>query len=173
MLQLEAVSGSVAGSARLRQARRFFFWSTDKFPTGRRAIPWEISLRSVKGYESGARNERTMGNGRRFEARKQRLFPRPLPVIVVRRVIVQCRAHDDDRAAPAVTPGPEIPMALAFQLPTPEQGVFSGGRESADSWTPGPKPLCHRRSTGPHSSGLLWTPAKRRFDEKPLRARRL
>src|SRR5262245_58540770 len=27
-----------------------------------------------------------------------------------------------------------------------------------DSWTPGPKPLCHRRPTGPHPSGLLSTP---------------
>ena len=50
----------------------------------------------------------------------------PLPIIGVRRVIMQCRAHDDDRAAPAVAPGPEIPMASAFQPPTPEQGVFSG-----------------------------------------------
>src|ERR1700761_7060296 len=29
---------------------------------------------------------------------------------------------------------------------------------SVDSWTPGPKPLCHRHPTGPHPSGLLWTP---------------
>src|SRR6185437_16359544 len=28
----------------------------------------------------------------------------------------------------------------------------------SDSWTPGPKPLCHRHPTGPHPSGLLWTP---------------
>ena len=61
-----------------------------------------------------------------FEARKQRLFPRPLPVIGVWRVIMQCRAHDDDRAAPAVAPGPEIPMASAFQPATAEQGCFSG-----------------------------------------------
>src|SRR6478672_13666648 len=41
--------------------------------------------------------------------------------------------------------------------------VFFRGRMSADSWTPGPKPLCHRRPTGPHPSGLSWTswsPAK-------------
>src|SRR6185437_1484073 len=31
---------------------------------------------------------------------------------------------------------------------------------SVDSWTPGPKPLCHRHPTGPHPSGLLWTPAE-------------
>src|SRR6185312_12040964 len=48
-------------------------------------------------------------------------FPRPLPVIGVRHVIMQRRAHDDDRAAPAVAPGPEIPTASAFQLPTPER----------------------------------------------------
>src|SRR5690348_3856327 len=48
------------------------------------------------------------------------------------------------------------------------KGVFSGGGESADSWTPGPKPLCHRHPTGPLPSGLLWTPAKGRFDEKHL-----
>src|ERR1700749_2574614 len=51
---------------------------------------------------------------------------RPLPIIGVRRVIMQCRAHDDDddRAAPAVAPGPE-------------QGVFSGGPGIdglVDSW---------------------------------------
>src|ERR1700760_3438215 len=31
---------------------------------------------------------------------------------------------------------------------------------SVESWTPGPKPLCHRCPTGPHRSGLLWTRAK-------------
>src|SRR5690242_5618485 len=42
------------------------------------------------------------------------------------------------------------------------EGFSSGGRESVDSWTPGPKPLCHRHPTGPHPSGLprtQWTPA--------------
>ena len=56
----------------------FSFCSTHKFPTQWRAIPWEISLRNVKGPESGARRELIMGNGRRFEARKQRPF---LPAI--------------------------------------------------------------------------------------------
>src|SRR6185503_4598790 len=37
---------------------------------------------------------------------------------------------------------------------------FSRSPGSVDSWTPGPKPLCHRHPTGPHPSGLLWTPAK-------------
>src|SRR3954469_4072354 len=37
---------------------------------------------------------------------------------------------------------------------------FRGGGVSLDSWTPGPKPLCHRHPTGPHPSGLWWTPAK-------------
>ena len=35
---------------------------------------------------------------------------------------------------------------------------FQGGGVSVDSWTLGPKPLCHRHPTGPHPSGLLWTP---------------
>src|SRR6185312_8487794 len=35
---------------------------------------------------------------------------------------------------------------------------FSRSPGSVDSWTPGPKPLCHRHPTGPHPSGLLWTP---------------
>src|ERR1700759_1164117 len=35
---------------------------------------------------------------------------------------------------------------------------FQGGGVSVDSWTPGPKSLCHRHPTGPHPSGLLWTP---------------
>src|SRR3954467_13930649 len=34
-----------------------------------------------------------------------------------------------------------------------------GGGVSLDSWTPGPKPLCHRHPTGPHPSGFQWTPA--------------
>src|SRR6185437_5922634 len=42
----------------------------------------------------------------------------------------------------------------------PMKVFFSRGPGSVDSWTPGPKPLCHRRPTGPHPSGLLWTPAK-------------
>src|SRR6476646_6908709 len=42
--------------------------------------------------------------------------------------------------------------------PRPPNKVFSGGGISVDSWTPGPKPLCHRHPTGPHPSGLLWTP---------------
>src|SRR6478609_5207192 len=42
---------------------------------------------------------------------------------------------------------------------TPMRVFFQGGN-SVDSWTPGPKPLCHRHPTGPHPSGLLWTPAK-------------
>src|SRR6185312_10252684 len=40
------------------------------------------------------------------------------------------------------------------------KGVFPGGPGSVDSWTPSPKPLCHRHPTGPHPSGLSWTPAK-------------
>src|ERR1700759_1133957 len=47
---------------------------------------------------------------------------------------------------------------------------FQGGGISVDSWTPGPKPLCHRRPTGPHPSGLLWTPAQGRVDENRCRA---
>src|ERR1700753_1683838 len=45
-----------------------------------------------------------------------------------------------------------------FSFPAPEQGCFSWGGISVDSWTPGRKPLCHRHPTGPHPSGLLWTP---------------
>src|SRR5579883_416438 len=41
-----------------------------------------------------------------------------------------------------------------------DEGCFSVGTEAVDSWTPGPKPLCHRHPTGPHPNGLLWTPAK-------------
>src|ERR1700760_2685728 len=83
------VAGAVWSWLEARCARRadFSFWSTQKFPTQRRAIPWEISLRNVKGRESGARNELIMGNGRRFEARKQRLF---LPAIARNR----CSARD-------------------------------------------------------------------------------
>src|SRR6478752_6669655 len=44
--------------------------------------------------------------------------------------------------------------------PRPLDKVFFQGWVSVDSWTLGPKPLCHRHPTGPHPSGLLWTPAK-------------
>src|SRR5690242_8742174 len=40
------------------------------------------------------------------------------------------------------------PMKVFFQ----RDGI------SVDSWTLGPKPLCHRHPTGPHPSGLRWTP---------------
>src|ERR1700748_541764 len=83
----------------------------------------------------------------------------PLPLIGVRRVVMQCRAHDDDRAAPAVAPaaalGPEIPMASAFQPSTLEQGVFSGGRDVGgfvDSWSESLVPSASTRSTPE------WTP---------------
>src|SRR5690242_14860089 len=42
--------------------------------------------------------------------------------------------------------------------PRPPNEVFFQGGVSVDSWTLGPKPLCHRHPTGPHPSGLLWTP---------------
>jgi hypothetical protein len=64
-------------------ARTFSFLGDRKFPAGQSAISWEISTPSVEGAESGARDESMMGNGRRFEARKGRLFPRPLPIIGV------------------------------------------------------------------------------------------
>ena len=53
----------------------FLFWPTRKFPPRRRAVPREISRRSVKGADSGARSALVMGNGRRYEAWKQRLSP--------------------------------------------------------------------------------------------------
>src|SRR5690242_12094700 len=42
--------------------------------------------------------------------------------------------------------------------PRPLGKVFFQAGVSVDSWTPGLKPLCHRHPTGPHPSGLLWTP---------------
>src|SRR5690348_9922872 len=74
----------------------------------------------------------------------------PMPIIGVRRGEAQCAAHDAC-IAPAVAP-PAPP------LPSPEEGAFRLRSESVDSWTPGPKPLCHRHPTGPHLSGLPWTP---------------
>src|SRR5689334_2536351 len=32
------------------------------------------------------------------------------------------------------------------------------GAKLVDSWTLGPKPLCHQHRSGPHGNGLLWTP---------------
>jgi hypothetical protein len=123
----------------LRLGRRFF-WSTHKFPTQRRAIPWEISLRNVKGHESGARSELTMGNGWLLGARKQRLFPRPLPIIGVRRVIMQCRAHDNaHRTAPLKRGGYSARSgAHDFRAPlewrAPMKVFFQG---AGDRWTRG------------------------------------
>src|SRR5579883_490584 len=74
-------------------ALTFSFCSKRKFPAQRRAIPLEISLRSAKGHELGARNELIMGNDWRLEARNSGFSARPLPVIGVRRVIMQTRAH--------------------------------------------------------------------------------
>src|SRR5579871_4543630 len=42
----------------------------------------------------------------------------------------------------------------------PLNEVFFQGEKPGDSWTPGPKPLCHRHPTGPQPNGLLRTPAK-------------
>ena len=71
-----------------------------------------------------------------IDSMNRRPFAKPLPVIGVRRVIMQCRAHDDDHAAPAVAPGPEIPMSSAFQTPTPERCFFRGWDIGGfvDSW---------------------------------------
>src|SRR4051794_38819658 len=51
--------------------------------------------------------------------------------------------------------------------------VFSGGRGVAGFVDSGPKPLCHRYPTGPHLSGLAWTPVdscQGLFDQERLRA---
>src|SRR5436190_22999764 len=47
-----------------------------------------------------------------------------------------------------------------FSLLPLNEVFFQGGGVSVDSWTLGPKPLCHRHPTGPQLSGLLWTPAE-------------
>jgi|SRR5690349_8783478 hypothetical protein len=88
-------------------AQIFHFRSIDKTPTRRRAIPWEISLRNVEGPESGARHELTMGNGSSFCCVFTGLFPEPLPIIGVRRAIMQSLAHDDDHYT---APPPRIHM---------------------------------------------------------------
>src|SRR3954464_9211832 len=60
-------------------------------------------------------------------------------------------------------------LGLKSRLRPPNKVFFGrGGGVSLDSWTPGPKPLCHRHPTGPHLSGLAWTPVDSRhgrFDE--------
>src|SRR5262245_59105658 len=40
----------------------------------------------------------------------------------------------------------------------PMKVFFQGGGVSVESWSPRPKPLRHRHPTGPHPSGLWWTP---------------
>src|SRR5437868_9801470 len=54
-------------------------------------------------------------------------------------------------------------LGLKSRLRPPNKVFFGrGGGVSLDSWTPGPKPLCHRHPTGPHPSGLAWTPVDSR-----------
>src|SRR6185503_4954442 len=135
-LQLRLACKALLNPQKLDQTRKqvtfprtapFLFWSTHKFSMRRRAIPWEISRRTVKGPESGAHNELIAGNGPRFCRVFAGISREPMPVIGIRRVIMQCREHDDDRAAPVVALRLEIPMALAFQPAPPEQGAFLGG----------------------------------------------
>ena len=166
----------IAGSA----PRRFFLFGRHanfqrgggRFPGKSRSGPSKVTTPAPAASSLWAMD-------RCLEARKQRLFPRPLPIIGVRRVVMQCRAHDDDdRAAPAVAPaaafGPEIPMASAFQPPTPEQGVFSRGRDVGglvDSWSESLVPSASNRSTPE------WTPVdsvdsrQGLLDDERLRAR--
>src|SRR3569833_3665211 len=40
----------------------------------------------------------------------------------------------------------------------PLNKVFFRGWVLLESWSPGPKPLCHRHPAYPHPSGLLWSP---------------
>src|SRR4051795_5971688 len=56
-----------------------------------------------------------------------------------------------------------------FSRLPPNKVFFEGGGVSLDSWTPGPKPLCHRHPTGPHPSGLGWTPVYSRHG-RPTRS---
>jgi hypothetical protein len=69
------------------------FLSARNFPARRRAIPWEISPRKVKGHGSGARSALIVDNGRRLQARKQRLF-----LSVIARNRCSARDHAESRA---------------------------------------------------------------------------
>ena len=66
------------------------------------------------------------GQWRAFEARNSGFSSRPLPIIGVRRVIMQCRAHDDDRAAPAVTLGLKSRGHRPFSPRPPNKVFFQG-----------------------------------------------
>src|SRR3954465_8946803 len=111
-----------------------------------------------------------MGNGPAENPRFSHGTPQPLPIIGVRRLTMQSRAHDDDdRAAPAVPLGPEIPMPSAFQPPAPGKVFFEGGRGVAGFVDSEPKtlvPSASNRST-PEWTGV--DSRQGRFDEKQLR----
>jgi hypothetical protein len=97
----------------------------------------------------------------------------PLPVIGVRRVLMQGGAHD---GAPCHDPSRNR-RALPARGPfgTVERAFLQGGGVSADSWTPGRKCRFHRHRTGPRPSGLSWTHGGRVGTTDavhPLRARR-
>src|SRR4051794_17968384 len=61
--------------------------------------------------------------------------------------------------------GPKSRWHRHFSPRPLDRCFFRGGGVSLDSWTPGPKPLCHRHPTGPHPSGLLWTPVDSRHGD--------
>src|SRR3954468_23371770 len=100
-----------------------------------------------------------MGNGPPFCRVFAGILLEPMPIIGVRRAIMQCRGHDDDRAAPALAVGPGI------SPPTPRTSRFFGGggwgvAGFVDSWPKTLVPSASNRSTPPvDSRGLQWTPA--------------
>src|SRR5262249_36679694 len=126
------------------------------FPRVEARFSWRISNASLKGSEFCTRAASIMGNGPRFDAANSGLFPRPLPIIGVRRAMAQCGAHDDHCAQPAVilacvSRGDGLGLSAA---PQPREGVFSGapgGGGFVDSRAKMPMPSASNRSTG------VWT----------------
>src|SRR5579883_2946662 len=87
---------------------------------------------------------------------------RPLPLIGVRRVIVQSRAHDDDRTAPALAPGDGIGVFFSwdriggFVDSGPKTLVPSASNRSTPEWTLVDSVDCHPRAIGEAQGGSLF-----------------
>jgi hypothetical protein len=107
LLWREVASGVVVAGSAPRQARRFFFFGRHtNFQRGDERFPGK-SRSGTSKVTNSARAARSLwamaGDTRLANSAFSR---RPLPVIGVRRVIMQCRAHEDDSAAPALAPEP-------------------------------------------------------------------
>jgi hypothetical protein len=105
---------------------------------------------------SRARVEVPVGIGSRFLPSIPQGTREPMPIIGVRDAPMQSGVHDD---APRYDLSRSGRPLLARGRARAANRVFSQGPpEGVDSRTPDPKRRCDRHRTGPHPSGIPWTP---------------